>query len=129
MCVGRSFTAGWDGGELHAVPTIPTSDSAKLLRARLPDNPLGRLVADRARQIGVDVSCVAWSSTDRLGLYFVQISLDDVARAEVLYDRAGSAFARIAFAKALALCGRAAGSFSSADITIRATRFGNFLFN
>src|SRR5262245_44694559 len=38
-----------------------------------------------------------------------------------------SAFARIELAKANAVCGRALGSFSSACMTARATRFGNFL--
>jgi hypothetical protein len=36
--------------------------------------------------------------------------------------------ARIPLAKACALCGRLSASFSSADITMRDTRFGTFLF-
>jgi 2-dehydro-3-deoxygluconokinase len=64
--------------------------------SRLPDNPLGRAVSKRARALGVDVSCVAWTPNDRLGLYFVELADNAGARAsDVVYDRAGSAMARV----------------------------------
>jgi len=60
----------------------------------LPENPLGRRIERELRGHGVDTSHVIWSSTDRLGIYF----LDPGAAprpTRVLYDRSDSAVARI----------------------------------
>lgn len=63
--------------------------------SRLPANPLGRSVASRIRQHGVDISRVIWVDDDaRLGLCFVESPVPP-RRGRVLYDRADSAFARI----------------------------------
>ncbi len=63
--------------------------------SRLPDNPLGRLARDRAREFGVDVSHVDLAPDSRMGLYFVEYGASPRA-SSVLYDRAGSAFAELA---------------------------------
>jgi 2-dehydro-3-deoxygluconokinase len=57
----------------------------------LPDNPLGRAARDELRRHGVDVSHLKFGP-GRMGLYF--LTPGAVTRApEVIYDRAGSAFA------------------------------------
>jgi 2-dehydro-3-deoxygluconokinase len=60
----------------------------------LPDNALGRLVANRIREHGVDTSRVRWEDgSARLGIYY----WEDAAPprpGRVIYDRADSAFAR-----------------------------------
>ena len=61
--------------------------------SRLPDNPLGRMIAGRAREQGVDAR-VEWTADARVGLYFVEIGGARIN--QVLYDRAGSAISRIA---------------------------------
>src|SRR5205823_11926464 len=60
--------------------------------SRLPDNALGRMIADQARDHGVDTQ-VEWTADGRVGLYFVEIGGARVS--SVLYDRAGSAISRI----------------------------------
>jgi len=62
--------------------------------SRLTDNALGRAIANRAADEGVDVSCVEWTQGDRVGLYFVELG-DGPRAVDVTYDRAGSAMARI----------------------------------
>lgn len=62
--------------------------------SQLPDGPLGRLVADRVRALGVDVSHVTSLPDARLGIYF----LDDGGGAlppRVIYDRKDSAFSKL----------------------------------
>lgn len=68
---------------------IPTS-----FVSRLPENPLGRMVANKAREHGVDVSHIVWTPDDRLGLYFLELGASP-RPSSVLYDRAHSAISRI----------------------------------
>ena len=60
----------------------------------LPSNPLGRMVANKAREHGVDTADIVWSDNERAGLYFVEFGSAPRGTA-VLYDRANSAFAKI----------------------------------
>ena len=39
--------------------------------SRLPRSPLGRMVAGKAREHGVDTSHILWTDSGRVGLYFV----------------------------------------------------------
>jgi 2-dehydro-3-deoxygluconokinase len=61
---------------------------------RLTDNLLGRMIANKAREHGVDVSHIVWTKEDRVGLYFVEFGASPRA-SSVLYDRANSAMAKI----------------------------------
>jgi 2-dehydro-3-deoxygluconokinase len=64
----------------------------------LPDNPLGHAARDELRRHGVDVSAVRFVA-GRMGLYF--LTPGAVLRpSEIVYDRAGSAFAENADAVA-----------------------------
>jgi len=62
--------------------------------SRLPANPLGWMVRNKAREFGVDTSHIVWSKTDRMGLYFVEYGASPRA-SSVLYDRAHSAMSQI----------------------------------
>ena len=62
--------------------------------SRLPANPLGRRIARTLAGQGVDTSHIAWSETDRLGLYFVEFG-DGPRPTQVTYDRADSAMSRM----------------------------------
>ncbi len=62
--------------------------------SRLPDNPLGRLVAHTVQSQGVDVSRVVWSSQGRMGTYYVEFGSTPRPN-QVIYDRAGSAVTEI----------------------------------
>jgi 2-dehydro-3-deoxygluconokinase len=60
----------------------------------LPNNPLGRIVRNKAREFGVDVSHVVWDKGSRMGLYFVEYGASP-RPSSVLYDRGGSAIAEL----------------------------------
>ena len=78
------------GGELNvAVGGARLGLSARWI-SRLPDSPLGRLIAGRAAEQGVDVDYVTWTDQGRAGLYFAELGAAPRA-SSVLYDRAGSA--------------------------------------
>jgi len=61
---------------------------------RLPSNPLGRLVRNKAREHGVDTEHIVWGDTDRVGIYFLECGASPRANA-VVYDRKDSAAARM----------------------------------
>ncbi|HVK10277.1 MAG TPA: sugar kinase [Gemmataceae bacterium] len=63
--------------------------------SRLTDNPLGRLIANRARETGVSVDRVLFTDADRVGLYFLEFGAAPRASG-IVYDRADSAMARLA---------------------------------
>ncbi len=62
--------------------------------SKLTDNPLGRLIVNRIREHGVDVSNVIWTKEYRVGLYFIEFGRKPRG-IEVIYDRKNSAFANI----------------------------------
>lgn len=62
--------------------------------SRLPNNPLGRVVRNKAWEFGVDTSHILWVDGERLGLYFVEYGASP-RTSSVLYDRADSAISRI----------------------------------
>ncbi len=62
--------------------------------SRLPDNALGRMIAARAREQGVDAH-VDWTADARAGLYFVELDAAAPRARNVLYDRAGSAISLV----------------------------------
>jgi sugar/nucleoside kinase (ribokinase family) len=62
--------------------------------SRLPDNPLGRRIANKAREHGVDTSSIVWAKEGRVGIYFLELGAAP-RPSSVLYDRAPSAIAQI----------------------------------
>jgi 2-dehydro-3-deoxygluconokinase len=90
----RSFDAYVGGGELNVAVGAARLGVASRWVSRLTDNPLGHMIANRAREQGVDVHS-DWTSDDRAGLYFAELGAAPRA-SSVLYDRAGSAISRIA---------------------------------
>jgi len=84
------------GAELNAAAAAACLGVDAAWVSRLPETPLGRLVARGARAAGVDVSGVRWvpEGEGRTGVYFLEEGTDPRPSA-VHYDRAGSAFARM----------------------------------
>src|SRR5947209_8159765 len=62
--------------------------------SRLTNNPLGRLIANRARAAGVGTDHVLWTDDDRVGVYFLEFGAAPRA-SSVIYDRKGAAIAHI----------------------------------
>jgi len=62
--------------------------------SRLPNNPLGYMMRNKAREHGVDTSHIIWTDEDRMGLYFLELGATPRA-SRVIYDRANSAISKI----------------------------------
>ena len=90
----RSFDAHVGGAELNVAVAAARLGLATRWVSRLPDNALGRMIAGRAREQGVDVQ-VDWTADARAGLYFVETGAAPRAPS-VLYDRAASAMSKVA---------------------------------
>ena len=82
------------GSELNVAAGVARLGLSSAWVSRLPENPLGRMVRNKAREMGVDTSHLLWTKEDRLGLYFVEYGASPRA-SSVLYDRGHSAIAGI----------------------------------
>lgn len=82
------------GAELNVAAGVTRLGLKSAYVSRLPSNPLGSMIANKAREFGVDVSNMLWAEEDRVGLYFVEYGAEP-RPTRVLYDRNESAFARI----------------------------------
>ncbi len=89
----RSLDVEVGGGELNVAVAAGRLGLSASWVSRLADNPLGRMIRNRAREHGVDTSHVVWGK-GRAGLYFVEFGASPRA-SSVLYDRAHSAFSQI----------------------------------
>jgi len=82
------------GSELNVAIGVRRLGLKSAWVSRLPLNPLGFLIRNKAREQGVDTSHIIWSKSDRAGLYFVEFGASPRA-SKVLYDRRNSAISRI----------------------------------
>jgi 2-dehydro-3-deoxygluconokinase len=82
------------GAELNTAVALARLGRRSAWVSRLTDNPLGRLVANRAREAGVSTEHVVWTGEDRVGLYFLEFGAAPRA-SSVLYDRRGAAIAGV----------------------------------
>jgi len=89
----HSFDAYVGGAELNVAVVAARLGVASRWVSRLPGNALGRMIASRAREQGVDAH-VEWAIDDRAGLYFAELGAAPRA-SSVLYDRAASAISRV----------------------------------
>jgi 2-dehydro-3-deoxygluconokinase len=82
------------GAELNTAVGLARLGRRSAWVSRLTDNPLGRLIANHAREAGVSTEHVVWTNEDRVGLYFLEFGAAPRA-SSVLYDRRGAAIAGI----------------------------------
>lgn len=82
------------GGELNVAVGLSRLGLKSSWASRLPENALGRMLENRVRQMGVDVSNILWSRDGRVGLYFVEFGAAP-RPSSVLYDREHSAISAI----------------------------------
>ncbi|RJP21226.1 MAG: sugar kinase [Candidatus Omnitrophota bacterium] len=82
------------GGEYNVAVGAARLGLSSAFVSRLPQNPLGRMIANKAREHGVDTSHIVWTKDDRAGLYFVEFGAKPRA-SSVLYDRKDSAISKI----------------------------------
>jgi 2-dehydro-3-deoxygluconokinase len=91
----RSLDVQVGGAELNTAVALARLGHASAWVSRLTDNPLGRLIANHAREAGVSTDHVLFTAEDRVGLYFLEFGAAPRA-SSVLYDRRGAAIAGVA---------------------------------
>jgi 2-dehydro-3-deoxygluconokinase len=82
------------GAELNTAVALARLGRSAAWVSRLTRNPLGRLLANKAREAGVNTDHVLWTDDDRVGLYFLEFGAAPRA-SSVVYDRKGSAIANV----------------------------------
>src|SRR6187401_3477312 len=82
------------GAELNTAVGLARLGRSTAWISRLTNNPLGRLIANRAREAGVSSEHVVWTDEDRVGVYFLEFGAAPRA-SSVLYDRKGAAIAGV----------------------------------
>lgn len=78
------------GSELSVAANLARLGAPARWVSALPATPLGRMVANAARQHGVDTSCVRWAPDGRVGVYYYEEGAAP-RPSQVIYDRKGSA--------------------------------------
>jgi 2-dehydro-3-deoxygluconokinase len=90
----RSLDLFVGGAELNTAVALARLGHTSAWVSRLTDNPLGRLIANHAREAGVHTDHILWTPEDRVGVYFLEFGAAPRA-SSVLYDRKGAAIAAI----------------------------------
>jgi 2-dehydro-3-deoxygluconokinase len=88
----RSLDLQVGGAELNTAVGLARLGRSTAWVSRLTDNPLGRLIANHAREAGVSSEHIVWTPDDRVGLYFLEFGAAPRA-SSVMYDRKGAAIA------------------------------------
>jgi 2-dehydro-3-deoxygluconokinase len=90
----RSLDVQVGGAELNTAVALARLGRSTAWVSRLTDNPLGRLIANQAREAGVSSEHVVWTPDERVGVYFLEFGAAPRA-SSVLYDRKATAIAAI----------------------------------
>ena len=90
----RTLDVEIGGAELNTASGLVRLGHSVAWVSRLPDNPLGKLVANRVREIGVADRFVQFDPDARCGLYFLELGASPRASA-IHYDRKDSAISRV----------------------------------
>jgi 2-dehydro-3-deoxygluconokinase len=90
----RSLDLRVGGAELNTAAGLARLGHSTAWVSRLTNNPLGRLIANHAREAGVSTEHVVWTNDDRVGLYFLEFGAAPRA-SSVLYDRKNAAIANL----------------------------------
>jgi 2-dehydro-3-deoxygluconokinase len=90
--VARSLDMAAGGAELNTAVALSRLRRPVAWVSALPDNPLGRFIANQARLHGVDTSHIVWPAAGKCGVYYVELGAPPRPPA-VLYDREHTAIA------------------------------------
>jgi len=77
------------GAEANVISLLARLERKTRWIGALPENPLGRLVANHLRMAGVDTNGIIWQEKGRLGTYYVEFGAPPRG-IQVTYDRAHS---------------------------------------
>jgi 2-dehydro-3-deoxygluconokinase len=89
-----NFDVTVGGAELNTAVALARLGRSTSWVSRLTHNPLGQLIANKAREAGVATDHLLWTAEDRVGLYFLEFGAAPRASG-VLYDRKNAAIAGI----------------------------------
>src|SRR5262245_29182272 len=89
----RTLDVEIGGEELNTAAGLVRLGRSAAWVSRVPNNPLGKLVANRVREIGVSDQFVQYADDGRCGLYFLEFGAAPRA-SSILYDRKDSSIAR-----------------------------------
>lgn len=87
-----SFDVMVGGSEMNIAVAAQRMGLSSSFVTAVPDNPLGRMIVNKTREHGVDVSSIIVKKGARAGLYYCEFGAKPRASA-VVYDRAASAIA------------------------------------
>lgn len=90
----RSLDVEIGGAELNTAAGLVRLGRSAAWVSRVPDNPLGRLVTNRVREIGVCDRFVQYASDGRCGVYFLEFGAAP-RPSSILYDRKDSSISRV----------------------------------
>jgi 2-dehydro-3-deoxygluconokinase len=82
------------GAELNTAVGLARLGRTAAWVSRLTNNPLGRIIVNRAREAGVSTEHVLWTDEDRVGVYFLEFGAAPRA-SSVIYDRKDAAIAQV----------------------------------
>jgi 2-dehydro-3-deoxygluconokinase len=90
----REFEVGVSGAELNTATGLARLGMSTTWVSRLVDSPMGRMIANRAREQSVDTSNIIWVKEGRVGIYYYEMGASTRA-SQVIYDRANSAISQL----------------------------------
>ena len=90
----HSFDVGISGAELNTATGLARLGMRTAWVSRLVDSPMGRMIANKAREQGVDTSQIVWAKDGRVGIYYYEMGASTRA-SQVIYDRANSAISQL----------------------------------
>jgi 2-dehydro-3-deoxygluconokinase len=90
----REFEVGVSGAELNTATGLARLGMRTTWVSRLVDSPMGRMIANRAREQSVDTSNIIWVKEGRVGIYYYEMGASTRA-SQVIYDRANSAISQL----------------------------------
>jgi 2-dehydro-3-deoxygluconokinase len=90
----HEFEVSISGAELNTATGLARLGMRTTWVSRLVDNPLGRMIANRAREQNVDTNNILWAKEGRVGLYYYEMGASTRA-SQVFYDRANAAISQL----------------------------------
>ena len=78
------------GTELNTAAGLARLGLKSCWVSKLVDNSLGRFIANKGRELGVDMSRVVWTKEGRVGVYFIEQGAEP-RPTSIIYDRRDSA--------------------------------------
>jgi len=88
------FDVNVGGTELNTCVGVARFGLKTAWVTRLVNNPLGMMVANKAREQGIDTSHIVWAGEGRVGIYYLELGATPRA-SQVFYDRKDSAVTKL----------------------------------